>query len=514
MSGAHPQLVQSRNPATLEVLGSVQSTAPEDVAAIVNEVASVRPLWAQLRVADRVGYLERAAQAVVDEFDELCGLIASESGRPGVEVAAFELLGAIDALRWLVDNAGTLLHAKTLTFPRAVYPLKRANAGYSPRGVVAVIGAGSGPFAALVGRVAAALLGGNGVVVKPAPRACLTGERVAGVLARAGFPEGLVRVVHGGAELGSELVAARGVAHVFFAGSPAVAGDVAAACGRRGASVTLDAGPGEAMIVLEDAHLPGAVAGALWSACTGAGQLHGALGRVYVEAAVHEPFIEELSAAAAMLRVGDPRARGTQVGPLANETRRAAVWVAVERAVAAGATRYCGEPLSPDNLPGAFQSPTILGGSHAMLAGLGDVLRGPVLGVSAVADSVEAVALANGMARGQGASIWTSDRRRAARIARDLHAPIVWCNDHIPSPGLPQSGGEALAACVEPKLIAWDPPTTRTPWRYPYDATGEQALRALVGLHSTRHGDRERALRAGGSSLARVAGRAVRGARR
>jgi acyl-CoA reductase-like NAD-dependent aldehyde dehydrogenase len=514
MSRQSAPTIQSRNPATLAVIGAVAVTPTQDVVGIVSEVAAVRPLWTQLRVADRVGYLERAAQAVIDEFDELCELIASESGRPRVEVTAFELLSAIDALRWLAGNASRLLGAHALTFPRAVYPLKRANAGHSPRGVIAVIGSGSQPFAAILTRVAAALLGGNGVVVKPAPRACLAGERLAGVLARAGFPEGLVRVLHGDSNLGAELVNNDGVAHVFFAGSSAVGGEVAAACARRGASVTLDIGPGEAMVVLEDAHLPGAVAGALWAACAGAGQLHGALRRVYVEQPIQQPFIEELAAAAAMLRVGDPLDAGIQVGPLANEARREALARVVEQALAAGAARYCGEPLSPDGLTGAFQSPTVLGGASETLAALGGVLRGPILGVTAVTDSVEAVALANSGPRSQGASIWTADRRRAARIARDLSAPVVWCNDHIPIPGLPQASGEALSACVEPKLIAWDPPMTRAPWRYPYDATSQQALRALVGLHSTRHGDRERALRAGGSSIARVAGRAIRGTRR
>jgi acyl-CoA reductase-like NAD-dependent aldehyde dehydrogenase len=514
MSDGAAATITSRNPATLATLGSVFVTPVRDVSGIVEEVAAVRPLWTQLRVADRARYLERAAQAVIDEFDELCELIASESGRPRAEVSAFELLGAIDALRWLAANAGRLLSAKTLTFPRAVFPLKRGSAGNAPRGVIAVIGAGSGPFAALLGRVATALLGGNGVVVKPAPRACLAGERVAGVLARAGLPEGLVRVVHGDGALGAALVSTDGVAHVFFAGSSAVGGEVAGACARRGTGVTVDNGPGETMIVLEDAHLPRAVAGALWAACAGAGQLHGALRHTYVETAIHQRFIEELAGAATTLRVGDPLEGGTQIGPLANEARRASVALVVEQALAAGAVRYCGEPLSPDGLPGAFQSPTVLGGPPEALGAPDGVVRGPVLGVSAVSGSVEAVALANSGPRSQGASIWTADRRRAARIARDLNAQIVWCNDHIPSPGLPQASGVALSACVEPKVIAWDPPGTRTPWRYPYDAVSEQALRALVGLHSTRHGDRERALRAGGSSIARVAGRAIRGARR
>jgi acyl-CoA reductase-like NAD-dependent aldehyde dehydrogenase len=389
--------------------------------------------------------------------------------------------------------------------------LGRASAGHAPRGVVAVISSGSAPFAAPLTQIAAALLGGNGVLVKPAPRACLAGERVAGVLVRAGLPEGLVRVVHGAGDVGAALAQTPGIAHVFFAGSGASAGDVAAVCARRGASVTLDVNSGEAMLVLADAGLAGAVAGALWAACTGAGQLHGALRRVYVERALHRPFVEELTAAAAALRVGDPREHATQLGPLADASRGERLDAVVEQALAHGAHHHHGGPTAPNGLAGAFRSPTILEGSSEALALLEEPLAGPLLGVTAVADSVEAVALAGGA---RGASVWTGDRRRAARIARELAAPIVWCNDHIPGPGLRQSAADALATCVMAKLIAWDPPAARPPWRYPYDATSEQALRALATLHSTRSGDRERALRAGGASLARVAGRLLRERRR
>ena len=96
---------------------------------------------------------------------------------------------------------------------------KRARIAYEPYGVVGVIGAGSAPFAQPLGQIAGALLAGNGVAFKPAARACLAGEQIARVLARAGLPEGLVRVVHGGAEVGVALAQAP-VDKVLFTGSP------------------------------------------------------------------------------------------------------------------------------------------------------------------------------------------------------------------------------------------------------------------------------------------------------
>jgi acyl-CoA reductase-like NAD-dependent aldehyde dehydrogenase len=506
--------LESRNPATLEPLGSVALTPPQDAARIVAEVAAVTPLWAQLRVADRARYLERAAQAVIDEFDDLAASIAAESGRPLAEIAALELLAAIDTLQWLAHNARRLLSARSSALPRAVHPLKRASAGHAPLGVVAVIGAGSSPFAGLLVQTGAALLGGNGVVVKPALRGAQAGGRIAGLLARAGFPEGVVRVVQGGGPLGGALSGCAGVTHVSFAGSSRTAAEVAAACAARGASCSLDVAASEAMVVLADANLDGAVAGAVWAACAGAGQLRGTLQRVYVERGLHEAFGDALAAAVQALTIGDPLDPATELGPLASAGRLELLEQAIATACASGATRLTpGEP-APAALPGAFCAPIVLSGSAAQLTPLHEFLPGPIVGVTAVASPVEAVALENAAgAAARGASIWSADRRHAARIARELRARVVWCNDHLVGPVLPRDAADAVAACVSPKLITWDPPGSRLPWRYPYDATSATALRALVALHSSRPGDRERALRGGMPAIARVAGRALRGSR-
>src|ERR1019366_7881639 len=253
-----PAELLARCPATGEILGRVPLTPAARIEEVVQDVAKVQPLWALLRLQDRARYMRRMAQSVIDDFDELVQELAREQGRPEAEVAALELLAAIDALIWIAEDGA---------------------------GVVGVIGAGSAPFAQPLGQIAGALLAGNGVVFKPARRACLAGERIARVLARAGRPEGLVRVVHGAADAGER-------------------------------------GGKDAMLVLADAPLAGAVGGALWAGCAGAGQARGSIERVFVAREVHERFLAGLIGGARALKVGDPRNPGVQLGPLAS-TRRA-----------------------------------------------------------------------------------------------------------------------------------------------------------------------------------------------
>src|SRR5438477_904809 len=238
---AQASRIASRNPATGELLGSVEATPREQIADVVAAVAMVQPLWALLRVKDRARYMRRMAQAVIDDFDELLALLVREQGRPAGEVAALELLPAIDALLWIADEGAGVLGPRSVRTSRALALAKRARLAYEPYGVVGVIGAGSAPFAQPLGQIAGALLAGNGVVYKPAARASLAGDAMARVLARAGLPEGLVRVAQGGADLGVAL-ARSSVAKVLFTGSPAVGRVVARECVSREKEVAVEIG--------------------------------------------------------------------------------------------------------------------------------------------------------------------------------------------------------------------------------------------------------------------------------
>jgi len=516
-----PAQLTARDPATGATLGAVAITPAERVEQVVEAVAHVQPLWALLRVKDRARYMDRMAQAVIDDFDELQELLGREQGRARAEIAALELLAAIDALRWIAADGADVLGGRRVEANRSLAIAKRARIAFEPYGVVGVIGAGSAPFAQPLGQIAGALLAGNGVVFKPAARACLAGERIARVLARAGLPEGLVRVVHGEADVGVALAQAP-VNKVLFTGSPAVGRVVARACVSREKEVTVELGGKDAMLVLADAHLSRAIAGALWAGCAAAGQARGSVERVYVAREVYERFLAGLVDGARALAVGDPCDPRVQVGPLASARRAEHVSALVEEAVANGARLHCGGTVSPPGCVGAFYAPAVITGANSQMRIMREPIDGPVLVVTPV-DSIEAaIAAANGGDYGLGASVWSADRYQGIRIARELHAGMVSLNDHLPGPtvsrgpwgaaagsGLGRTLGQAgLRACAQEKLITWDPPAMRGLWWGPYDATSARAMRTVAKLRSARDSDRDRAWREGALALARVGARA------
>ena len=509
-------------------LGSVAVTAPEEVAAAVAEAAEVQQLWAQLRYADRARYLSRAAQAIIDEWDELVRVIVNEQGRPVVEAQTMELLPAVETLLWLAEHGPRILGPERIGLARTLQPVKRARLTFEPLGVVAVLTPGAEPFATPLGDIAIALMGGNGVVLHPSPLAALAGERIARAFMRAGLPEGLLQVVHGAPRTARALVSAPDIAHVRFTGSSQAGRDVGEACARELKRATIEVGGKDAMLVLADANLPRAVGGAVWGAFANAGQSGGSLARAYVLDASFERFLAGVVVRARELRVGHPGEARTEIGPLLAPDRVQRLVELIDAAVAAGATLHCGGATSVAGRAGAYLSPAVLTGVPHDARLLREDAPGPWLAIEPVASEQAGIELCNAGIGGLGASVWTADQYKGARIAREIRAGMVWMNDHVVGRSEPQlpwgavhgsgigraRGAVALRAMVEPKLVTWDPPAGRMPWWQPYDDSLVAAWRALARLRSARDVDRERGWRDGALPLARVAGRSLRAARR
>jgi acyl-CoA reductase-like NAD-dependent aldehyde dehydrogenase len=516
--------LRSFSPATGEVVGVVPVTPPAAVAGVVDEVAQVQPFWAQLGPGDRGRYLRRTAQAVLDEGDELAALIAAEQGRPRTEAYLGEVLPTVDALRWIADEGPRALADERIPAPQPALKGKRSYFTYDPLGIVAVISGSSSPWSAPLQDAATALMAGNGVVLKPSSATPLAGAQLEQAFARAGLPEGIVRVVHG-ADAGAALVES-GVAKVLFTGSTETGRAVGERCAGllKGAVLGLDGN--DAMLVLEDADLQHAIDGALWGAFANAGQGAASVQRAYVLPEVAERFVAGVIEGARRLRVGDPADPQVEIGPLLSAERRDRVRELVDGAVAEGASLRCGGPLEVAGLAGAFFAPAVLTGATGAMEVMCQEVPGPVLAIAGVADEHEAVRLANDSRFGLGASVWTRDRARGERMARELQAGMVWINDHgyshgacqnpwggIKDSGLGRSHSRfGLLECVNVKLRAWESSRVRDPWWFPYDATLERAARAAATYLYGREADRARALRQGTLPLLAVARRLARDA--
>jgi succinate-semialdehyde dehydrogenase/glutarate-semialdehyde dehydrogenase len=519
--------LESFNPATGELVGAVPITAPEDVQGVVDHVAAVQPAWARLSLEERGAVLKRVAQVVLEESDEIRDLIVREQGKPRNEAFSMEILPTVDALGWIAQAGPEILADEKVPMPQAFLKTKRSTFVYEPLGVIGIISPWNYPWSIPLGEVALALIAGNGVVLKPASLTPLIGERIGSVFSRAGVPDGLVRVVHGpgtGAAL-----AESSVGKVFFTGSVETGRSVAEACARRLTGSVLELGGKDPMIVLEDAHLEHAIAGAVWGGFANAGQTCSGIERVYVTRSVSERFIAGVIEGARRLRVGDPMSWDTEIGPMVSAEQAEIVRELVEDAVAAGAVLHCGGPIdAPAGLEGAFYAPAVLTGVTGEERIMREEIFGPVLPIITVDSEEEAVAMANDSDFGLGASVWTSDRDRGERLAAQLEAGMVWINDHMFSHGACQCawGGVkdsglgrthskfGLYECVNVKLRVWEGSAMRDAWWHPYDETLGRALRSTAQLLYGPAAARGRALKDGAVPLARLGGRIARDAMR
>ncbi|HET8863065.1 MAG TPA: aldehyde dehydrogenase family protein, partial [Solirubrobacterales bacterium] len=220
--------LESFNPATGELIGSVETLTPSKVQGVVDDVAEVQPFWAALSLEDRARYLRRASDVVLEEMDDLAQLLTNEQGKPRVESYTMELLPTVDSLKWIADNGPEILADEKQSMP-IFLKSKSGKFTYEPIGVVGVIAPWNYPWSIPFGEVAIALMAGNGVVLKPASLTPLIGDRIRQVFEKAGLPEGLVRTVHGGGRIGDGLVKST-AGKIFFTGSVEVGQKVGVEC--------------------------------------------------------------------------------------------------------------------------------------------------------------------------------------------------------------------------------------------------------------------------------------------
>ena len=284
----------------------------------------------------------------------------------------------------------------------------------------------------------AGLACGCTIIIKPADETPLTALRLAELAIQAGIPAGAFNVLVGGADAGAALVAHPLVNKVSFTGSTAVGKQVGRAALDNMTRFTLELGGKNPMLVLADADIEQAVAGAIGRPAQPGPGLRRCLA-LYVHASRYQDFVEALSAQVAQLKVGagmDPEA---QVNALVSRRQQASVlrYLAIAREEGA---QFCTGGGQPD-LPGYFVQPTVLGKVTQGMTSVREEIFGPVLSVLPFDDLDQAVDMLNDSRYGLTASIWSNDLGRVMDLIPRIEAGTVWVNNHVPvDPNLPFGG--------------------------------------------------------------------------
>jgi phenylacetaldehyde dehydrogenase len=440
IAGSGAETIAVIDPATEQVLTRVPQATASEVDDAVSAAARAHRdgRWRKLTPAARRDALQRLADLVAAQVDELALLETLDNGKP-IERAVGDVELGLAALRHF---AGTPLRLTgELAAPtegRHAYTMRQ------PVGVVAAVLPWNFPFMIACWKVAPALAAGCTVVVKPAEQTPLTALRLGQLALEAGIPAGVLNVVTGDGRTGAALVEHPDVAKITFTGSTEVGRAVMAAAAPAVKHVTLELGGKSPQIIFADADLDAAVPMAVRGVFGHSGQMCTAGSRLLVQRSIRDEVVERMADAVRNLKVGPGLAGMVNVGPLVSDEQRTRVSSYVEIGQAEGATLAATGHL-PDG-PGYYVAPALFTDMTPDMRIAREEIFGPVVGVIDFADEAEALALANDSAFGLAAGLWTTDLSRAHRMAAELEAGMIWINTYnafdaaIPFGGIKQSG--------------------------------------------------------------------------
>lgn len=500
-----PQVIISRNPRTHAVLGQVHIATPLEISHAYQEARIGQVAWHGIGLKQRLVFIRALRDVLYRQQETIVNTLVAEQGKVAQE-ARFELLAMLEQVEFYLTHSPAILQPREV--PVRLQPHRRYIIEHRPFGVMLVIAPWNYPLFLSLGPIVGALVAGNSVIYKPSEYAPLLGEAIASVIQEAGIPQEVFHILHGYGDVGAALIEAHPDA-IVFTGSVPTGKKIARAAAEKLIPVTLELGGKDAAVVLEDADIKRAAAGIVWSGMFNAGQTCASVERVIVVRRVAEALVSAMKAEIARSLLQADGQAGPSLASVSTPEQINIVETQVAEAVAGGATLVTGGTRISE-AGHQMYAPTILTGVTPDMRICREETFGPVISVFVVEDEQEAVKLNNATDFGLTASIWTRDRRRGMRVARQLEVGHVSVNDHLIISGISElpwggikasgygrtRGWEGLQSMTYTQTIDVDKsPFSVAPFWYPYNAIRAGLLKRVThGLYGPSLRDKLRAL--------------------
>ncbi|HET6279742.1 MAG TPA: NAD-dependent succinate-semialdehyde dehydrogenase [Polyangia bacterium] len=428
--------IVSMNPATAETLRTFNPMAQAEVEQRLDRAAAAFRRWRARPVGERAAIVGRAGQILDKEKASFAKLMTREMGKL-LTAAEQEAGKCARGCQYYAEHGERLLAPEIVA--RDGGEPGRDMIVFQPLGPVLAIMPWNFPFWQVIRFAAPGLVAGNVGILKHASNVPQCALALEDLFARAGAPEGVFQTLLVGSDRVADLIADDRVAAVTLTGSEGAGSAIAAAAGKHVKKTVLELGGSDPFIVMPSANMEKAVGSAVRARTINNGQSCIAAKRFIVAASVYDQFAPRFVAAMAALRVGDPSAPETQVGPLATPGILDGLDDQVKRSVKAGARVLTGGRRLDG--PGNYYAPTVLADVPLDSPAAEDELFGPVAALFRVPDLDAAIQLANATRFGLGSSAWTADAQEVERFVRDLEAGCVFINGVVASePNLPFGG--------------------------------------------------------------------------
>ncbi|EPR7619419.1 succinate-semialdehyde dehydrogenase [Klebsiella michiganensis] len=423
----------SVSPTTGETLSSLPWASEQQVDAAIALAEQGYRQWRNVSVAERAATLRNVGSAMRARGEALAQMISREMGKP-IAQARGEVAKSANLCDWYAEHGPAMLNTEA-----TLVEDNKAVIEYRPMGAILAVMPWNFPVWQVLRGAVPILLAGNSYLLKHAPNVLGSAAMIGEIFAAAGVPDGVFGWVNATNDGVSQMINDPRIAAVTVTGSVRAGKAIGAQAGAALKKCVLELGGSDPFIVLNDADIDEAVKAAVIGRYQNTGQVCAAAKRFIVEAGIAEAFTQKFVAAAAALKMGDPRDEQNYIGPMARFDLRDELHEQVRATLKEGATLL----LGAEKIEGAgnYYAPTVLGNVTAEMTGFREELFGPVATITEARDGDHALALANDSEFGLSATVYTTSEAQAQRFADELECGGVFINGYCASDARVAFGG-------------------------------------------------------------------------